>query len=397
MKSRTWNLPPLEPGVILPVGLLLGVGLTFVWSTTHDHSGFLWAKQLLFVLLGLGAAGFVMRLGVERLVHLAYPIYFGLVIVLVLLPVMGESSGGLTQRWIQLPFGLKLQPSEFMKWGLMLALARHLQHRGVTDTWRSYLFPFLLAVVPWFLVMRQPDLGSSLVMLPVFVAMLFVSGARPKHVMSLAAATAVLIPLAYFSPGVLEPYQKDRVDAFLQPIPSLIEEAKALHQDRRHEPARAIEKQVSQLKQGTGRQQFYAVVAMGSGGLLGDGLGQGTQNAGNLLPVQHTDFIFAIIGEEWGLGGTVLVLFLFGSLVTGILSVAHRTREPFGRLLCVGVAVSLGMQAILHLGINAGILPVTGLTLPLVSYGGSSIVASLLAVGCVLDVARRKTVVFFEQ
>jgi rod shape determining protein RodA len=383
--------------VLLPALGLLAIGVAFVWSTTHDNATPLWGRQLAFILAGAVGCVVVLAVGVLRLAHLAWPLYLGMLVLLLAMPWIADGGNFGTDRWISLGFGFKLQPSEFMKLALLLVLARHLQHRGVTNTWRSYFGPFLLTALPWFLVMRQPDLGSSLVLLPLFVAMVTVSGARGRHVLLLATSVAVLLPAAYLVPGVLRDYQRDRLDAFLRPIPTLMVEARELRQQRNHEAAQVIEKDITRLKRGTGRQQFYSVVAIGSGGFSGSGLGEGIQNNGNRVPVRHADFIFAIIGEEWGLIGTTAVVALYAWLLASILGVAHRTREPFGRMVCVGVAALIGGQALMNLGIATGMLPVTGLPLPLVSYGGSSVVATMLGLACVLDVARTRVTVFFES
>jgi rod shape determining protein RodA len=382
---------------MLPTLGLAAVGTLFVWSTTHASATPLWGRQLAFLAAGTAGAALVLRVGVRRLAALAWPAYLGLAGLLLAMPLLADGGGGDTDRWIALPLGFKLQPSEFVKLGLVFVLARHLQHRGVTNTWRSYATPFVLTALPWLLVMRQPDLGSSLVLLPVLMAMVTVSGARARHVVLLVVSALVLLPAAYLVPGVLREYQKDRLDAFLKPIPSLMEDARALHRQREHEAAQRIEERINDLKRGTGRQQYYSVVAIGSGGLLGSGLGDGIQNQGNRVPVRHADFVFAIIGEEWGLLGTTLVLGLYGALLSAVLGVGYRTREPFGRLVCVGVAAMIGGQALMNLGIATGMLPVTGLPLPLVSYGGSSLVSTLLALACVADVARRRETVFFES
>lgn len=383
--------------VLLPALGLALVGLLFVWSTTRHAADPLWTRQLAFVGAGSLAGIVVLKLGVRQLAGLSWPLYLALSVLMLAMPLIASSDGTGTVRWINLGFGFKLQPSEFMKLGLIVVLARHLQHRGVTNTWRSYLGPFLLTLVPFFLVMRQPDLGSALVLLPVFMAMVTVSGARVRHVVLLTASALVLMPVAYFVPGVLREYQKDRIDAFLRPIPALMADARELRQKREHEAAQELEAHISQLKRGTGRQQYYSVVAIGSGGLLGAGLGEGLQNKGNRVPVRHADFIFCIVGEEWGLLGTTCVVGLYAALISGILGVAYRTREPFGRLVCVGVAAQIGGQALMNLGIAAGMLPVTGVPLPLVSYGGSSLVATLLALACVVDVSRQRVTVFFES
>jgi rod shape determining protein RodA len=383
--------------VLLPTLGLSAVGALFVWSTTHASATPLWGRQFAFLGAGLLLSVVVLRVGVRQLAALSWPAYLVLLGLLLAMPLLADGGGADTDRWIALPFGFKLQPSEFVKLGLVFVLARHLQHRGVTNTWRSYAAPFLITAIPWFLVMRQPDLGSSLVLLPVFMAMVTVSGARARHVVLLVLSALVLLPTAYFVPGVLRDYQRDRLDAFLKPIPSLMEDARELRQQRDHEAAQVIEERINDLKRGTGRQQYYSVVAIGSGGLLGAGLGDGIQNQGNRVPVRHADFVFAIIGEEWGLFGSSLVLGLYAALLSAVLGVGYRTREPFGRLVCVGVAAMIGGQALMNLGIATGMLPVTGLPLPLVSYGGSSLVSTLLALACVADIARRRETVFFES
>ncbi|MHC5212331.1 MAG: FtsW/RodA/SpoVE family cell cycle protein [Planctomycetota bacterium] len=383
--------------VLLPTLGLAAVGALFVWSTTHAAATPLWGRQFAFLGAGLVGSAVVLHVGVRRLAALAWPVYLALAGLLLAMPLLADGGGGDTDRWIALPFGFKLQPSEFVKLGLVFVLARHLQHRGLTNTWRSYATPFVITAVPWFLVMRQPDLGSSLVLLPIFMGMVTVSGARARHVVLLVLSALVLLPTAYLVPGVLRDYQKDRLDAFLKPIPSLMEDARELRQAREHEAAQEIEQRINDLKRGTGRQQYYSVVAIGSGGLVGAGLGDGIQNQGNRVPVRHADFIFAIIGEEWGLLGTSLVLGLYAALLSAVLGVGYRTREPFGRLVCVGVAAMIGGQALMNLGIATGMLPVTGLPLPLVSYGGSSLVSTLLALACVADVSRRREAVFFES
>ncbi|HVQ25160.1 MAG TPA: FtsW/RodA/SpoVE family cell cycle protein [Planctomycetota bacterium] len=383
--------------VLLPALGLLVVGLLFVWSTTRHAADPLWTRQLAFVGAGTLAGLVVLKVGVRQLAELSWPVYLALGALLLAMPLVASSDSSGTVRWINLGFGFKLQPSEFVKLGLVFVLARHLQHRGVTNTWRSYTGPFLLTLVPFFLVMRQPDLGSALVLLPIFMAMVTVSGARVRHVVLLTVSALVLMPLAYFVPGVLREYQKERIDAFLRPIPALMADARELRQKRDHEAAQQVEAHISELKRGTGRQQYYSVVAIGSGGLLGAGLGDGLQNKGNRVPVRHADFIFCIVGEEWGLLGTTTVVALYALLVSGILGVAYRTREPFGRLVCVGVAAQLGGQALMNLGIASGMLPVTGVPLPLLSYGGSSLVATLLGLACVVDISRQRLTVFFES
>lgn len=383
--------------VLLPALGLLALGVVFVHSATAERSPGLWQRQLLFAVAGLGAAGLVMAVGIRRLLDHCWELYAALLVLLVVTLLLPVPPGVGSASWIELPLGFKLQPSEFMKLGLILALARHLRHRGVTNTWSSYLGPFVLLAVPWFLVMRQPDLGSSVVLLPTTLAMVTVSGARLRHVAAVAAASVLLLLGAYHVPGVLRPYQRERLDAFQTSVPALMARARELRAQRDAEGSRAVEQELQRFKRGTGYQQFYSVVAIGSGGLTGAGLGEGLQNKSNRLPVRHSDFVVSVVGEEAGLVGTGLVILLQAALVAAIMGVAHRTREPFGRLVCVGVGAQIGSQALMNLGIAAGVLPVTGLTLPLVSYGGSSVLATCAGLGCVLDVARSRTAVFFES
>ncbi len=383
--------------VLLPALLLAATGVAFVWSTTRHASQPLWGRQLAFLALGALGGLVLVRVGVRWLADASWVLYAALLALLVAMPWLADSSATGTERWIALPLGFKLQPSEFMKLGLVLVLARHLQHRGVTNTWRSYAAPFALTLLPWWFVMRQPDLGSSLVLLPILLAMVTVSGARGRHVALLAGGSCALLALAWLVPGALHDYQKERIDNFVRPIPALMEEARELHNRREHAAAAEVEDDIQRLRRGTGRQQLYSVMAIGSGGFAGTGLGEGLQNRPFGVAVRHADFVFAIIGEEWGLLGSTFVVGLFAWLLAGILGVAWRTREPFGRMLCVGVAGMVGGMALMNLGIATGMLPVTGLPLPLVSYGGSSILATSLALACVLDVARRPSHVFFED
>ena len=387
----------VEWAVVVPALALLTYGLVFIQSATQSEGSGLWHKQLVFAVAGAVTTLVVMRIGTRRLLDVSFEIYAALIVVLLVLPMLPGSESLGSARWIPLGFGLKLQPSEFMKLGLVLALARHLRHRGVTNTWVSYLGPFLLLALPWFLVMRQPDLGTSLVLLPVTLAMVTVSGARLRHVVGVALALLALVVVAYEVPGILKPYQRDRLRAFETSIPALMDSARELREVRDRDNSRAVEEEISQLKRGTGYQQFYSVVAIGSGGVTGTGLGRGLQNRSNRLPVRHSDFVFAVIGEETGLAGSVGLVLLSAMLTAAVLGVAHRTREPYGRLVCVGVGALIAGQSFMNLGIATALLPVTGLTLPLVSYGGSSLLATCAGLGCVLDVARRRTSVFFEQ
>lgn len=397
MRSRLENLRVDWP-VLLPALLLVLLGLASIYSARlDDDGGALVLRQLAFVFAGALGGWLLARVGVLKLSRHAFELYAVGLLVLAAMPLLLTPDRHGTVRWVPLPMGFKLQPSEFVKLSLVFVLARHLQHAGVTNTLRSYLAPLLLTVLPWFLIMRQPDLGSSLVLLPVLLAMVVVSGARPRHVLLVALMAGVLAPAAYFVPGVLKPYQKERIDAYFASPSALLEDVQEKYAQGDAEGARASRAELGKLRRGANYQQFHSIMAVGSGGLTGAGWTHGVQNRADLLPHRHTDFIFAVVGEEFGLTGGLLVLLLHGALAAAILGVAYRTREPFGRLVCVGVATLMGGQALINVAIATGMLPVTGLTLPLVSYGGSSMLATLLALACVLDISRRRVDVFFEQ
>jgi rod shape determining protein RodA len=257
------------------------------------------------------------------------------------------------------------------------------------NRWSSLFTPFLMTLAPMLLIIMQPDLGTALLFLPVLFGMVFVAGARPKHLVTLVVAGAVLMPFVYNS-QLLRDYQRDRITSFLQHIPSLESKAKELYRAGSKEEARKLEERIRNLKRGIGYQQYFSQVSIGSGGAIGQGLSAGPQNRLNYLPESHTDFIFAIIGEEWGFLGCSTVLFLFLLMVSIILGIARRTREPFGKYLCCGVAVLFGTQVFVNTAITVGLLPIAGLTLPFLSYGGSSLLTSFISLALVLDVGVRR-------
>ncbi len=261
------------------------------------------------------------------------------------------------RRWFVIG-DFTLQPSEFAKLALILALAKLGKHFGdrVHD-WRIGLLGgggLLVAVV--LPVLAEPDLGTAVTMAAVGLAMLFVAGVRLRHlvVMPLGALAAGAISIA------VHEYQRSRVLAFLTRDPEVTD---------------------------TGYQAAQAKIALGAGGVTGRGLGAGTQKF--LLPVPDSDSIFAVIGEEFGLVGTGLVLVLFLALFVRGIQIAGSTEDPFGRLLAVGIVTQLTFQAFVNMGVVTGLIPVTGLTLPFVSLGGSSLLASLLMMGMLLNVARK--------
>ncbi len=268
-----------------------------------------------------------------------------------------------SQRWIPLGF-MDFQPSETAKLTFVLALAHYLMYGNHYRRLMGLLVPFLLTVLPVGLILREPDLGTSLIFLPVLYAMLFAAGARPRHLIAVALLGIALLPALWMG---MSAEQKSRVvTVFLQ---------------RDGGPA----------PQGDGYHQHQSKRVLALGGVWGSAFaGQAIDDPlAYHLPAAHTDFILCQVGERWGLFGCLVTLLLYVVLIGRGLMIAAATREPFGRLLAVGVVSLIATQLIINAGMTVGLMPVTGLTLPLVSYGGSSLLSTCLAMGLLLNVGMR--------
>lgn len=407
--------------LVLALGLTL-IGIVFIWSTTRDSIYYSQKpiRQIIFACFSLPVVAAVFKLGYITAKRYAYHFYYFVLLLLVVLFVTG-GGGGPADRWFDLGFGMRLQPSELMKVALILALARYLMYRSEWTGWSRLFVPFAMTAAPMVLIIAQPDLGTALLFPPILFGMLFAAGIGNKQLLYLIAAGLIVLPLVYYSP-FLKPYQRERVDSFLHSIHGLESRAKELQiealklkndkdralesgdtstaerkeeeEETKRNEADQITRKVRELRRGTGYQQFFSQVSIGSGGVFGQNLGKGPLNRLNYLPESHTDFIFAILGEEWGFLGCFAVLFLFLLMVAIILGIARRTREPFGRYVCCGVGVLLGVQVFVNSAITVGLLPTTGLTLPFMSYGGSSLLTSFVALALVLDIGARRIRVF---
>jgi cell division protein FtsW len=349
--------------------LLLALGLTMVLSASsvkqlqETGSAFtLLQKQAMWVGIGLPLMWLAARVtpGVFR--ALAYPLLLLSVLglLLVLVPGMGQSTNGAT-RWLAVG-GLQLQPSEPAKLGLVLwagdLLARKEKLRQLSE-WRQLLIPLLPGCgVVVMLVMLGNDLGTTLVLLTIFLAVLWVVGAPGRLFVGMTGLIGVLVAILI----VVEPYRMRRLTGFLDPFGDPLN---------------------------TGYQGVQGLYAVASGGWFGTGLGEGRAKW-QYLPHAATDFIFAIIGEELGLIGTLIVLGLFGLLAYAGLRIARRVKDSFMRLAAAGVTAWLVVQAIVNIGTVIGVLPITGIPLPLVSYGGSALIPTLIALGMLLSFAKRE-------
>ncbi len=359
--------------------LLTGVGIAFVHSTTSEGSE-AFPSEMAMNQLGKAGVGLLVLLLViaidYRLIErAAYLAYAGLLAVLGAILVTKKLTGDELMRWVQIGF-LNIQPSELMKIALVLALARYLKFRSDMRSLAGLIVPFLLTLVPFVLVMAQPNLGTALMLPPILLVVLFLGGARRTHLGAALLAVALVFPAALLANRYLDvpapfmkKYQVERLTAFI-------------HRDE---------------VQAAGYQLRESLIAFEKGGATGRGYRKGTQNSLGFLPAKHTDFIFAIIGEEWGFAGAAGVVLAFFALVVLCLRVALHTREPFGRLVCAAIAMSFATQGLENFGMTLGLTPITGVPLPFVSFGGSSLVTSLLALGLVLNVAFRRVRVVASQ
>ena len=388
--------------------LLLAMGLVAVYSACQGEDpglgSDLWKKQILFAGVGLLALGITMAAPHplwERLSPFLYVIALALLVAVL---VVGTRGGGAT-RWIALG-GFRFQPSEPAKICAVLLLARHLAgRRRPIEGFAGLVLPVLIALVPMALVLREPDLGTALVFLVVTPPMLYWSGVPAGYLLlagsplisiicasslpSWIVFTVALLTLAYFSrvlilekilwvslsvfSGIVTPllwgrlaaYQQQRILAFLDP---------------------------TRYSTGAGYQIIQSKVAIGSGGLSGVGFLEGTQKGLAFLPARHTDFIFSVVGEAFGFLGTATVLALFTLLIIRGLRIAAAARDRFAGLTVVGILSMLAFQVFVNIGVTLGLVPVTGLPLPIFSYGGTSLLSTLGGLGIVLGVGLRRRV-----
>ena len=367
--SERRPLRHLDPVLLVAVLALGIVGLVTIYSATHASlvaqridPGFYLKKQLTFVTLGivviLVAASFDYRFA---------KVYAGIVyvaslalLVLVRTP-LGTTIRG-SQRWFQL-FGFQLAPSEFAKLALVAMLAAFLSELRSSDlSLRDLYRATAIAAIPGLLVFLQPDLGTSIVMVAILVGILVVAGARPRH-LGVLALTAVVLFFGTLQLGLVKDYQIARLTAFFDP---------------QNDPQRSD------------YNRNQAEIAIGSGGLFGRGYLKGTQTNLDFVPEQHTDFIFTVVGEEFGFVGAIFVLMLFALLIWRAVRIALLAKDPFGTYLAAGIASMLAIQVFVNVGMTLGIMPITGIPLPFVSYGGSSFLTNCAAVGLLLNVHMRR-------
>ena len=350
---------------LLAIALLIfTLGLVFLLSATslrnHDLDFTFVSKQLFSFAAAFALLVVIVNIDYQKFLDASWVLYIINIAALILLLFIGRSRLG-AQRWFA--FGtFTVQPSEFIKVVFILTLASYLSgKRHSLGRLENLVIPFLICAIPFLLVLVQPDLGTALLLGPVLFTMLYVSGADWRHLASVAALGAAATPLFWH---ILKDYQRQRLMVFMNP-------------------------NIDPL--GAGYTIIQSKIAVGSGGLFGKGWLAGTQNQLNFLPERHTDFIFSVVGEEWGFFGSAILLLLYFILIRRIFRIASLTSNMGGKAIAAGVGTLLASQVVINIAMTIGLMPVVGIPLVLVSYGGSSLVATFAAIALVLSVGMRRS------
>jgi cell division protein FtsW len=355
--SLYWTLL-ISTSALLGLGLLMVLSASSVYSLRDNGSAFeLAVRQSVFAAVGVVLATFALRLPRVFWQRVSPVALIAVLVLLVLVLIFGTEVGG-QRNWLVLYGPIRMQPSEFAKLALILWVPYVLSSKEQTaQRWRHLLIPVAIgAGLTIVLVLLERDLGTPMVMVPIVLAMLWAAGA-PKFVFVITTASGLA---GIWLLTILTPYRRERFTSWLDPWSDPL---------------------------GSGMQAVHGQLALGSGGLLGQGLGASKEKWGS-LPAAHTDFIMGIIGEELGLVGSLAVLLAISAIVWACLQVALRTQDPFVRYVSVGVAAWIGVQSIVNVGAVIGALPITGVTLPLVSYGGSSLIPTLVGIAVVMSFIR---------
>ena len=338
--------------------LIFMVGLLSIYSASHqsgqtlDES--LAVRQILWMAVGIAFVFLMVRIDYFKFQDIAWPSY--IVSVFFLLAVLFTPARLGAHRWISLG-GFNFQPSEFAKLAVILVLSQFFsENRLEYISWEKKSFIFLIVALPFLLILKEPDLGTALTLIPILIAMLYLWGIKLKEVFILIGLGLLAVPLCF---GILKDYQKARLLVFMNPSLDPL---------------------------GAGYTIIQSKIAIGSGGFFGKGFMAGTQNQLQFIPEKHTDFIFPVIAEEGGFVAATVVLGLFFLIIKKGFQICAVTPDRFGSQLACGISMMLAMQVLINIGMTMGVLPVVGMPLPLVSYGGSSVVMTMISIGFLLNI-----------
>jgi len=362
---RILSFRDFDWALLAMVLLLCSISVLEIYSATlHTKYVGFHTKQMFWIAGGLIAMFLFAKIDYHRLLDWAPWAYGVCLVSLVAVLAVGQKVLG-ARRWIRLG-PMHFQPSEWVKLVLILVMARYFANLGGRSlTWKDIFKAFVLVGIPMLMVIKQPDLGTTLTYTPILFAGLFLGGINIRQALILGTAGALLVGGAWTSGKILKPYQKARLTSFVNPD---------------NDP------------KGTGYQLKQSLIAVGSGGVLGQGSAKGTQTQGDFLPIPHADFIFAAFSEEHGFVGAIFVLLLYFSILMRLIQNAQTAADLSGSLIIMGVVAVLTFQIAVNIGMVIGFMPVTGIPLPLMSYGGSSVLFTFLALGAAMNVRMRRFV-----
>lgn len=354
-------LKNFDTPLFLTAIVLCALGVAAIYSANvQSDSAFtqtFYVRQIYWILLSLGVMGVVLWIDCRFIERMAYPIYFIGVASLVLVSFQGKVAGG-SQRWLSMA-GFNLQPSEFMKIAVIILLARvfdDMRKEKDLNGW-DLVKPAILIAFPFFIVARQPDLGTAIIYLIIFATVAFFNGINRRFLLKFGSVLALITPLFWF---LLKPYQQKRILTMLNP------EADPM---------------------GQGYHIIQSKIAIGSGGLWGKGIFQGTQSKLNFLPAKHTDFIFSVFAEEAGFIGAMALMIVFYLLIVRLVEVVLQAKDKFGSLLVAGVTAMIAFNFFYNIGMTLGLFPIVGIPLPFISYGGSALLTNFIGLGLALNVS----------
>lgn len=361
-------LRELDFTVIIAVILIVVFGTMNIYSATHLKFGSYYLKvQTIWLVAGLILTYCILIFDYSIIQGYANIIYWFGIFLLILNDTIFKSTVNGASSWMKIG-GFSMQPSEFAKLGMIIMLAKQLDSmEGKINNIRNFLKLAAYAALPMLLIVIQPDMGMTMVCFFIVLGIFFAAGLDLKIIGGGIMSLIALVAIVWNSP-LMEAYWKSRLLSFLNP------EADEL---------------------GSGLQLIQSQIGIGSGGILGKGFLKGTQIAGGFIPEAHTDFIFSVVGEEWGLLGAALLMILYGIIVYKLINIARNSKDRFGSIICVGVISTMMFSILQNIGMTIGIMPITGITLPFMSYGGSSMLTGFMSLGLVLNIGMRKKKINF--
>ena len=359
-------LREVDYSIIIVVVCIVIFGCINIFSATEKVSGdFFIKKQIAAMILGLITVYFLLVFDYMLIENYAVIIYWAGIILLIYGDIFGTVTNG-ARSWINIGSSISVQPSEFAKIGMIIMLAKKLDEmEGKINEPRNLFQLIFYAAVPMILIIIQPDMGMTMVSFFIVLGIFYCIGLDRKVLIG-GITTIILLIVGVWNSPIMPTYWKGRLTSFLHP---------------------------EQYELGYGLQLIQARLAIGSGGIFGRGFGKGVQL--NSVPENYTDFIFAVLGEEWGLIGALVLLLLYGFLIYRLIKIAKESKDIFGTVLCVGFISNLLFSIFQNIGMTIGLMPITGITLPFMSYGGSSLLTSFMSIGLVLNVGMRRKKINF--